>query len=331
MSQALPETFTALVMETEKGPAEIKAFPSSSLPQSEVVIKVAYSSINFKDAMVGHGIGKMVRDFPHIPGIDMAGEVVSDSTGAFKAGDKVIATSYDIGMSWFGGYGEYACVPAAWVVPMPAGMTAETAMSIGTAGLTAMLAVMELERNDVTPDKGPVLVTGASGGVGSLSVDILAQLGYTVHASSGKADMVDTLKKLGAAEVVSREDVVDESPRPLLKGIYAGAIDNVGGKTLEYVIRTTQGWGSIAMCGNVGGNGFTTTVLPFILRGINLLGVDSQNCPMTHRKAAWERLATSVKPRHLKETTVTIGLNDLPAKLKEVLDGQARGRFLVKI
>lgn len=309
----------------------VRPFETGQLPEGDVTIRVEYSGINFKDAMIAHGVGKMVRNFPHIPGVDLAGEVVEDASGHFQPGAMVLVTGYDLGVAHFGGFAEYARVPADWVVPLPAGLSAEEAMTLGTAGFTAMLSLMALERNGLTPGQGPVLVTGATGGVGSTAIGILARGGYEVAASSGKADMKDFLTRLGASEILSREDVVDDSGKILLKDRWAGAIDNAGGGTLEYLLRSVRGGGSVALTGLVHSHAFSGTVYPFILRGVNLLGIDSVHCPMDVRLKAWGRLAGDSKPAHLADIAHTISLEELPAKLKEILDGGARGRYLVKI
>jgi putative YhdH/YhfP family quinone oxidoreductase len=310
---------------------EAREFPSERLPERDVTIRVLYSSINYKDAMIAAGQGRMVRQFPHIPGVDLAGEVEEDRKGKFKSGERVLVTGYDLGVAAFGGYAEYARVPADWVVPLPKGLTEWEAMALGTAGFTAMLSVMALERNGLRPDQGPVLVTGSTGGVGSIAVDILAAAGYRVAASSGKPDMKEFLTKLGAAEILTREQVLDASPKPLLKETWAGAVDNAGGDTLSYLLRTTKTGGSVALCGLVHGNQLNATVYPFILRGVNLLGIDSVNCPMPLRLEAWGRLAGKDKPRHLKEIGHTIGLDDLPRCFQELLAGGARGRYVVQL
>ena len=309
----------------------VQEISTSDLPQAEVIIRVAWSGINFKDAMISHGVGKMVRNFPHIPGVDLSGVVEEDSSGRFKAGDEVLVTGYDLGVAWWGGYGEYARVPADWVVPLPKGLTLREAMILGTAGFTAMLSVLALERNGLSPDRGPVVVTGATGGVGSVAVDILAGSGYEVAATSGKADMHGFLKDLGAARVLAREDVVDESPKVMLREEWAGAVDNAGGGTLEYLLRTTKTGGSVALTGLVHGNTFSSTVYPFILRGVNLLGIDSVNCAMPPRLEAWQALAGPRKPRHLEAIAKEITLDALPGSLKEILGGGARGRYVLKL
>ena len=309
----------------------VKTIPSASLPAGEVTIQVQYSGINYKDAMVSAGVGKMVRKFPHIPGIDLAGTVESDSTGKFKAGTSVLVTGYDLGIGAWGGYAESARVPASWVVPLPPGLSHKEAATLGTAGFTAMLAVMALERNGLKPSQGPVMVTGATGGVGSIAVDILARAGYTVAVSSGKPDMKEFLTKLGASQILKREEVTDSSGKVMLKEQWAGAVDNAGGATLEYLLRTVKGWGSVALTGLVNSAQFSGTVYPFILRGVNLLGVDSVNCPMDIRLEAWRLLAGTRKPRHLDDIAHVIGMDELPAKLKDILGGNARGRYVLKV
>ena len=273
----------------------------------------------------------MARNFPHVPGIDLAGEVISDDTGRFKPGDEVLVTGYDLGMGHWGGYAQFARLPSAWALPLPRGLNAREAMVLGTAGFTAMLAVMALERNGLQPGQGPVLVTGATGGVGSIAIDILARGGYEVACSSGKPAMTPFLQKLGASQILRREDVVDDSPRVMLKDTWAGAIDNAGGGTLETLLRTVKEGASVALTGLVHGNSFSTTVYPFILRGINLLGINSVTCSMAEREAAWAALAGPRKPAHLEAIGTEITLGELPEKLAEILAGGAKGRYVVAL
>ena len=302
------------------------------LPAGEVTIKVAYSSLNYKDGLACTGRGGVVRHYPHVPGVDAAGTVVASESADVAVGERVVITGYDFGVGSFGGYAEYARVPAAWVVKTPDGLSDYEAMALGTAGFTAAMCLLAMERNGASPDQGPVLVTGATGGVGSLAVDILSQQGYTVAASTGKREQHDLLRELGAGEILSRGDVSleDPKPRPLLKGTWAGAVDTVGGSTLANLIRTTKNGGNIASCGLVGGHDFAGTVIPFLLRGVNLLGIDSVACPMPYRQTIWQRLATDLKPRHLERLARVITLSELPGAVDDILKGRITGRLLVE-
>lgn len=326
-------TFRALAVDKtpEAFSMEIKRLADTDLPAGEVLIQVAYSSVNFKDGLACSPTGNIVRKYPFVPGIDLSGIVVESSDSRFKPGDHVIATSYDIGVSHFGGFSEYARVRADWVVPLPKGLTLREAMILGTAGFTAGLALQLLERNGLDPSKGRVLVTGATGGVGSLAINILAGAGYAVSASTGKASEHAFLGDLGASEVLSREDVSAESSRPLEKERWAGVIDSVGGATLAYAVRSTRAGGAIAACGLTGGTGLSTTVFPFILRGVSLLGVDSEKCPMPQRRSTWERLSNDLKPKALDRIGFEIGLEDLPRITATILKGELRGRAVVRL
>jgi acrylyl-CoA reductase (NADPH) len=273
-----------------------------------------------------------VRSYPFVPGIDLSGVVAESSDPRFKPGDEVIATSYEIGVSHYGGFSEYARVKADWIVPLPKGLTLKEAMALGTAGFTAALAVHKSQKNDLNPHRGPVLVTGASGGLGSIAISICKALGYTVAASTGKESQHGYLKELGADDILSREETSAESNRPLEKERWAGSVDAVGGSTLAYLLRTTKYGGSVASCGNTGGPNFSTTVLPFILRAVNLLGIDSVNCPMDLRRKLWEHLATDYKPAHLLDAIGhEVSLDELPQALAAILKGGVRGRTIVKI
>ncbi|MEO7728767.1 MAG: oxidoreductase [Burkholderiales bacterium] len=300
------------------------------LDAGEVVIKVAYSSVNFKDALAGTGAGKIVRRYPCVGGIDSSGTVVSSGDNRFKPGDEVICTSYDFAMSHDGGYAGYARVPAAWVVPLPAGMTLFDAMGIGTAGYTSALAVHLLEHNGMAPDQGKVVVNGATGGCASIAIDMLAGRGYQVTAVTGKSSEHAYLKEIGAVEIAGR-DRLKLGSRPLEKGVWAAAFDSVGGDQLSALTRSMQQHGLIASFGNAGGIELTTTVLPFILRGVRLIGVDSGYTPMDIRRRVWERLATDLKPRHLKNITRTITLDQLPETFAAMLKQETKGRTVVKI
>ncbi len=309
-----------------------KELTQADLPHGEVLIKVAYSSVNYKDGLASIPEGKIVRSYPFVPGIDLAGVVVESSDNRFKTGEEVIATSYELGVSHYGGFSEYARVKADWVVPLPAGLTLKEAMALGTAGFTAALAIHQLEKNGLKSQNGPVLVTGATGGVGSVGISILSSLGYTVVASTGKSSEHDYLRELGASEIISREETSAESNRPLEKERWAGSLDSVGGNTLAYLIRTTKYAGSIAAYGNTGGLNLNTTVFPFILRAINLLGIDSVNCPMELRDQLWHRLASNYKPRHLLDMIGhEIPFEELPQALATILKGGSRGRTLIKV
>lgn len=300
------------------------------LPAGEVVFKTAYSSVNYKDALAATGAGKIIRKFPLTGGIDAAGTVVSSSDGRFKPGDEVICTSYDMGVAHDGGYAQYCRVPANWVVPLPKGLTLFEAMGLGTAGYTAGLAICLLEQNDMKPANGKVLVNGATGGVATLAIDMLSTLGYQVTAVTGKDSAHDFLRKIGAAEVLSRQ-AIDVGTRPLEKTLWAAAFDSVGGEQLAWLTRTMQPGGLIASFGNAGGIELKTTVLPFILRGIRLIGVDSGFTPMPLRKRVWDRLARDLKPRRLNDIASTITLDDLPGYFEKMLKGGIRGRAVVKI
>ena len=322
-----------VVNKTEEGfTAGFKELTLADLPQGEVLIKVAYSSVNYKDGLASIPEGRIVRTYPFVPGVDLAGIVAESSDSRFKTGDEVLATSYELGVSHYGGYSEYARIKADWVVPLPDGLTLKEAMALGTAGFTAALAIHQLEKNGLKPQNGPVLVTGASGGVGSIGVNILSALGYTVAASTGKSSEHDYLKELGASEILSREETSAESNRPLEKERWAGSLDSVGGSTLVYLIRTTKYGGSIAAFGNTGGPNLNTTVFPFILRAINLLGIESVNCPMELRSNLWRRLASNYKPGHLLDRIGNeVPFEELLQALATILQGGTRGRTIIKI
>lgn len=296
----------------------------------EVVLRTAYSSVNFKDALAATGAGKIIRSFPLVGGIDAAGTVVSSADPRFKPGDQVICTSYDMGVAHDGGYADYCCAPADWLVPLPAGLTPYEAMALGTAGYTAGLAVCLLEQNDMKPGNGRVLVNGATGGVATLAIDMLAGLGYAITAVTGKDTEHEFLKSIGAGEILSRQSL-EMGTRPLEKSLWAAAFDSVGGEQLAWLTRTMQPMGLIASYGNAGGIELKTTVLPFILRGVRLIGIDSAVTPMPLRRKVWERLASDLKPRHLDRIAVTIGLEDLPDYFDRMLKGGIRGRGVVKL
>ncbi|GAB5604847.1 oxidoreductase [Sideroxyarcus sp. TK5] len=299
------------------------------LDAGELVIRVYHSGVNYKDALAATGAGKVIRRFPCVGGIDMSGVVEHSSDSRFKAGDAVLVTGYDLGVAHDGGFAEYARVPADWAVPLPVGLTLFEAMALGTAGFTAALAIHRLEQNELTPDKGKVIVTGATGGVGSLAVQMLAQLGYHVVALTGKESEQDFLLELGASEVLLRGSIDMHSTRPLEKGLWAAALDAVGGDTLAWLTRTMQLEGVIASFGNAGGAALNTTVFPFILRGVKLLGVDSAATVMPLRKRLWGRLASDLRPNGLDKIAHTIPLSGLSQACEQLIAGQARGRAVV--
>ena len=329
----MTDSFKALVVnKDEHFTVKVSDLTLADLPDGDVLVKVDYSSINYKDSLATIPNGNIVKNYPFVPGIDLAGVVVSSSNPRFKEGDEVIATSYEIGVSHFGGYSEYARIPAEWIVPLPKGLTLKEAMIIGTAGFTAALSVVRLEENSVSPEKGKVLVTGATGGVGSFAVSILSTLGYQVEASTGKESEQVYLKKLGATSIVSRDEVFNGEVKALGKQKWAAAVDSVGGEPLASLLSQIHYGGSVAVSGLTAGTKLPTTVFPFILRGVNLLGVDSVYCPMDTRLKVWERLATDFKPADLnKFIQQEVTLQQLPEVLPILLKGQARGRILVKL
>jgi len=301
------------------------------LDAGDVVIKVAYSSVNFKDALAATGAGKIIRRFPCVGGVDLSGTVVESTDGRFSKDDPVIATSYDIGVAHDGGYAQYARIPAGWVVPMPKGLDLFEAMALGTAGYTAALAIERMEHEGLKPANGPVIVTGATGGVGSIAVDILSACGYRVVALTGKEAETDYLKRIGAAEVMLRSSLDVSRIKPLDKATWAGAVDNLGGDVLSWIASTMQVGGTLASIGLAASHTFNTTVMPFILRGVSLLGVDSVNTPMGLREKVWRRLGADLKPRRLQSIATTVNFADLPGVFEKVMKAQVRGRTVVKI
>ena len=301
------------------------------LDPGEVTIKTAFSSINFKDALAATGTGKVIRRFPCVGGIDGCGVVVSSSDPRFREGDEVIATSYDIGVAHDGGYAQYMRVPADWAVPLPKGMSAFDAMALGTAGFTAGLAIVRMEREGLKPGSGPVIVTGATGGVGSIAIDILAGAGYHVVALTGKAEQADYLKTLGAKEVMLRSSLDLAKIKALDKATWAGAVDNLGGEVLAWVASTMNVGGALASIGLAASHTLNTTVMPFILRGVSLLGVDSVNAPMLVRQEVWQRLAGDLKPRHLQAMVTKVRLDEMAPVFERILKAQFHGRAVVTL
>lgn len=325
-------TFHALVVnkENEQISLDVQNLSLEDLPQGEVLIRVHYSSVNYKDSLATIPNGNIVNQYPFVPGIDLAGVVVSSDDSRFQEGDEVIATSYEMGVSHYGGYSEYARIPAKWIVPLPEGLTLKEAMIIGTAGFTAALSVQRLLDNEINPERGKVLVTGATGGVGSFAISILSTLGFTVEGSTGKETETEFLSNLGASSIVPRTEVFDGTVRSLGKQKWAAAVDPVGGEPLAALLSQIQYGGSVAVSGLTGGTKLPATVFPFILRGVNLLGVDSVYCPMDKRLAIWNRLATDFKPASFDlfiQEEVT--LHELPHKVSIPLQGKATGRILV--
>ncbi|HJO38289.1 MAG: oxidoreductase [Vicinamibacterales bacterium] len=319
------------IFETDGGSeGRIASMSLDELSPGDVVIRAAYSSVNYKDALAGTGTGKIVRGFPRVGGIDVAGSVVSSTDPRFSDGADVLVTGHDMSVTHDGGYAEYVRVPADWVVPLPDGLSPFGAMAIGTAGFTVALSIIEMERNGLTPEAGPVIVTGSTGGVGSIAVDLLATLGYEVTALTGKDDAHDYLRTLGAREVLSRNSL-EMGTRPLEKARWAGAVDPAGGAILAWLTRTMRHGGCIASSGLTAGVELSTTVLPFILRGVKLLGIDSAMCSAEQRREVWARLAAEMKLSHTDAIVREIALDGLPDAFATLLKGDARGRFVVKI
>jgi len=326
------KTFKALVV-TEKEPnvfsREVKDVQMDFLPDNDVLIEVKYSGLNFKDALSASGNKGVTKKYPHIPGIDAAGVVIEDRTGAFTKGDEVIVTSYDLGMNTPGGFGEYIKVPADWVVPMPEGLDMKESMILGTAGLTAGIGVYKMLINGLKPSGGKILVTGATGGVGSFAVAILAGEGFKVIASTGKKDVETFLRDLGADEIIGREEVDETSGRPLLKPRWAGAIDNVGGNTLATALKACSKDGVVIAVGLVASPKLDTTVYPFILNGVSLMGVASATCDMDLRQEVWNKLALEWKPANLNSLARIIKLDELNDHIDTILQGGVTGRVVV--
>jgi putative YhdH/YhfP family quinone oxidoreductase len=301
------------------------------LDPGEVVVRTKYSTINYKDALSYNGAGRIMRKFPTVAGIDLAGTVESSSDARFRRGDKVIVTGYDLGVSHDGGYAEYARVPADWVVRRPESMTAFDAMTLGTAGFTAALAIHAMQHNGLAPDHGPVAVTGATGGVGSVAIEILAKLGYQVVAITGKAREADYLREIGAAEVLLRSSIDLTKIRPLEKSTWAGAIDNLGGDILSWLLASSRIGGRVAAVGLAADMKLNTSVAPFILRGVALLGIDSANAPMSLRQTLWNKLAVDWRPDRVHDKVRTIDFEELPHNFDAYLKGMARGRTVVRV
>lgn len=303
----------------------------SELPAGEVLIRVRYSSLNYKDALSASGNRGVTRSYPHTPGIDAAGVVVESSTSGFAVGDEVIVTGYDLGMNTAGGFGQFIRVPAAWVIKRPSGLSLREAMALGTAGLTAALCVDKLEQAGLEPVDAPVLVTGATGGVGSIAVALLSRLGYNVAAVTGKLEQKPFLTSLGATQVIERSALQSGTEKPMLKEQWAGAVDTVGGDILFNVIKSLQRGASVACCGLTAGTNFQANVLPFILRGVNLLGIDSVEIPRSVKASMWDKLSAQWKLANLDDLVQEIPLEELPQAIERILAGQQTGRMLVRL
>ena len=320
-----------VVEETESGfVGSIQQKKTTDLPQNDIVVKVRYSSLNYKDALSASGNKGVTRSYPHTPGIDAVGTVVSSKSDKFKINDQVIVTSYDLGMNTAGGFGQYISVPAEWVVSLPAEMSMKEAMILGTAGLAAAISVFQLIKS-VKPEDGKIAVSGATGGVGSLAVAILAKLGYQVSAISGKTTEKGFLAELGATEILNRSDFSDVQKRPIAKAQFAGAIDTVGGDILVNIIKSTQAMGVVTCCGNVASAELPLTVYPFIIRGISLVGIDSQNLPAHCRQGAWDKLASEWKPEILIDVFNEITLAELNENISQMLQGKLKGRTIIDL
>jgi acrylyl-CoA reductase (NADPH) len=325
--------FNAILVEKDDAGyrASLKQIDETELPEGEVLVQVQYSTLNYKDALAVTGKSPVVRKFPMVPGIDFVGTVEQSAHADFKAGDKVILNGWGVGETHWGGLAQKARVKADWLIPLPQGMQPDHAMAIGTAGYTAMLCIMALERHGVTPDKGDVLVTGAAGGVGSVAVTILAKLGYRVVASTGRPEEADYLRGLGADEIIDR-NTLSEPGKPLAKERWAGAVDSVGSHTLANVCAGMRYRGVVAACGLAQGMDFPSSVAPFILRSVTLAGIDSSHCPVSERKEAWRRLATDLDLAKLGQiNTSAIGLSEAIEKSQELLGGKVRGRIVVDV
>ncbi len=327
--------FKAMVVtetEDKQFTREITSKSINDLPEGDVIIKVKYSSLNYKDALSATGNKGVSRFFPHTPGIDAAGVVVESKSDKFTPGEEVLITGYDLGMNTSGGYQEYIRVPEHWIVKLPDNLTLRESMIYGTAGFTASLSCYKMINNGVVPGNGPVLVTGATGGVGSIALSILVKSGYEVTAVNGIIDETDYLLKLGAKEVISIEEADDKSGRPMLKPRWAGAIDTVAGNILSSAIKTTKYGGSVTCCGNVGSAELSSSIYPFIINGVSLLGIDSVNCPVDTRMKVWNKIASNWKLDYLEDiTTELTGLEALDERISMILQGKNRGRAIVKI
>ena len=326
--------FKAMVVREDKDDQFVRDIEDrhfDDLPEGDVLVKVEYSSLNYKDVLSATGNRGVTKNYPHTPGIDAAGRVVESLSKDFIAGDEVIVTSYDLGMNTSGGFGQYIRVPAEWVVKRPENLSVRDSMIFGTAGFTAALSVFRLVDYGITPGRGRVVVSGATGGVGSIAVSILTKAGYEVTAVNGVVDEKDFLLEIGAKEVISIEEAIDSSGRPMLKGLWAGGIDTVGGEILATTIKSTKDDGAVTCCGNVGSHDLPLNVYPFILRGVTLMGIDSQNCPMPMRLKVWQKIADEWKLDHLELLTTEVPLEGLNQRIDLILQRKHKGRTIVKL
>ena len=330
----MPNDFTALVLENDDDnlTVELKSLSEAELPDGDVTVAVEYSTVNYKDGLIVDGNkGRLVRSFPHVPGIDFSGTVEHSDSPDYKPGDKVLLTGWRVGEAFWGGYAQRARVQAGWLVPLPDGITTLQAMAVGTAGFTAMLCVDALEQNGLVPGDGEVLVTGAAGGVGSAATAILGARGYTVVASTGRRELDSYLSDLGAAKIIDRDELAAVEPKPLEKERWAGCVDSVAGTTLATVLAQMKYGAAVAACGLAGGNGLNSTILPFILRGVTLLGIDSVMQPAENRQRIWQRIVDDLPLEKLDAMTTVRPLADVPQLASEILKGQVRGRTVVDV
>ncbi len=328
------KTFKAMVVQETAEGQYIRQITDKSLdelPEGEVLVKVHFSSLNYKDGLSATGHRGVTKNYPHTPGIDAAGVVEQSLSDAFQPGDEVIVTSYDLGMNTSGGFGQYISVPAAWIVPLPGNLSLKESMAYGSAGLTAGFSILKLQAHGVTSDQGDILVTGATGGVGSFAVAMLAKIGYHVCAVTGKMEEAPFLIDLGAKKVISRDDAIDTTGKPLLKGRWAGVVDTVGGDILATAIRSTRQHGAVTCCGNVASPDLHINVYPFILRGITLIGIDSQRCPMAFRRRTWEKIANEWKLADLDRQISVRSLEALDVEIDRILAGKQKGRVVVDL
>ncbi len=328
------ERFQAMVVSIDADGKAVRTVTSKridELPEGDVLIRVRYSSLNYKDALSASGNRGVTRNYPHTPGIDAAGEVVESRNPSFEQGQPVLVTGYDLGMNTSGGFGQYIRVPADWVVPLPSGLTQREAMMLGTAGFTAGLSVNKLFRHGLLPDEGEVLVTGATGGVGTLAVAILSRLGYRVAAASGKPDAAERLQSFGIHRIVDRSTLRDNPQKALLPAVWHGVVDTVGGEVLSCAIKSTHLHAPVTTCGNIASAQLSLTVYPFILRGVTLYGIDSAQTPMPLRRWIWERLASDWKPQGLMQIHREVDLEELETEIQTMLAGKGTGRVLVRL